>query len=287
MRNLSSRIQGLIAINVSAVIFGSAALFGKLDVSPFWIVAMRAGFAALTLASFGIARRDLAMLPRGLWSVIAVTGIILALHWLTFFASVQFAGVAVATLSFAAFPLFTVLIEAAHQRRRPYGAEILAACAIVAAVGLLAGPQDGKGALEGITTGLISAATFAWFAHMSKQLSKALPPLQISLYQNAVVALALAPLLLLAKPMPNQPMDWFWLAMLGMVMTALMHQLYFYALRRLSASVCSGFTALEPVYAILFAAWLFGEAVTLWTLLSAALIIGASLTLLKFDKTQA
>jgi hypothetical protein len=29
---------GLIAINPAAIIFGTAALYGKLDISPFWIV---------------------------------------------------------------------------------------------------------------------------------------------------------------------------------------------------------------------------------------------------------
>jgi drug/metabolite transporter (DMT)-like permease len=70
---------------------------------------------------------------------------------------------------------------------------------------------------------------------------------------------------------------------LGVVTTALMHQLYLFALARLSATTCSGFVALEPVYAVVFAALLFGEPVTVWVALSGALIVGASLTLHKRD----
>jgi drug/metabolite transporter (DMT)-like permease len=68
---------------------------------------------------------------------------------------------------------------------------------------------------------------------------------------------------------------------LGVIGTALTHQLYLFALRRLPASVCGGFVTLEPVYAILFAALLFGEQVQPMVLVSAALIIGASLLLLR------
>lgn len=283
MERFSARTQGLVAINIAAVIFGSAALFGKLDVSPFWIVAMRAGFAALALLAFGISKKDIGIPPRSQWPTILITGVILAIHWITFFASVQIAGVAIATLTFAAFPFFTVLIETFHQRRRPHVAEIVAAAAIIVAVGLLVNPQNGQGNLLGISSGLASALTFAWFRHASKQLGKTLSPLRISLVQNGVVAAALVPFLFFVGPSPHETMDWVWLILLGVVTTAVMHQLYFYALRRLSASTCSGFVALEPVYAILFAALFFHEPISLWVVLSGLLIIGASYTLLRLE----
>lgn len=66
-----------------------------------------------------------------------------------------------------------------------------------------------------------------------------------------------------------------------------MHQLYFYALNRLSAATCGGFVALEPVYAILLAALFFGEPVTGWVAVSAALIVGASFALLRLEGAPA
>ena len=56
---MHDRVKGLIAINIAAVIFGSAALYGKLDVSPVWIVAMRGIFASGTLLSVGLVRKDI------------------------------------------------------------------------------------------------------------------------------------------------------------------------------------------------------------------------------------
>ncbi|MGB9152800.1 MAG: DMT family transporter [Alphaproteobacteria bacterium] len=283
MKSLSSRAQGLVAVNIAAVIFGSAALYGKLDVSPFWIVCVRAVFAAIALAVFGFYKRDIGLPPRNQWLVIIGTGVILAIHWLTFFASVQMAGVAVATLTFAAFPLFTLLIETVHQRRRLHAAEIAAALCIIVAVGLLINPQNNHGNPLGVGAGLISALTFAWFGYASKQLGRALSPLRISLVQNTVVATILVPFLFFVDGHPARIADWMWLLLLGVMTTAVMHQLYFYALRRLSASTCSGFVALEPVYAILFAAVLFHESITLWVILSAVLIVGASVAFLKLE----
>jgi drug/metabolite transporter (DMT)-like permease len=284
MRTLSPRTQGLIAINIAAVIFGSAALYGKLDVSPFWITSMRAAFGAVTLLALGLWKGDIGFPPRELWKIFIVTGVILAVHWLSFFASVQWAGVAVATLTFATFPLFTVLIEARHHRRKPHLAEIGAAFVIILAVGLLVNPHNGRDSLWGAAAGLVSAIAYACFWHTSKDLSRSLSPLRVSLYQNAVTALVLAPFLALMPPMPSAVADWLWLALLGIVNTALMLQLYLYALKHISPSTCSGFVALEPVYAILLAALFFHEPVTLWVALSAALIIGASFVFLKAEK---
>lgn len=278
----SARSQGVIAINIAAVIFGTAALYGKLHVAPSWIVAMRAGFAALTLALVGGLRIDLRTFSASTWRRLAVSGLFLAMHWLSFFVSVQHAGVAVATLTFATFPLFTVIVEAAQERRLPRVAELAAGTAIIVAVALLVDPGGGRGNIGGAAAGLASALTYALFWRVSQKLG-ALPPIMLSLGQNAVVVALLAPTLAFATA-PSSALEWLSLAALGVVNTAVMLLLYLYALKRISASACSGFVALEPVYAIVFAALLFGEPVTPWIVASIILILGASLTLMRFDK---
>jgi drug/metabolite transporter (DMT)-like permease len=273
----------VIAINVAAVIFGTAALYGRLDVSPFWIVAMRAGFCALTLALVGGLTIDLRTFSASTWRSLAFSAFLLAVHWLSFFVSVQHAGVAVATLTFATFPLFTVIVEAAQDRRLPRLAEFAVGVAIIVAVALLVEPSGGRSNVGGAIAGLVSALTYALFWRVSQTLG-ALPPIMLSLSQNALVLALLAPTLVFAAPAPSSAIEWLSLAALGVVNTAVMLLLYLYALKRISASACSGFVALEPVYAIAFAALLFGEAVTPWIIASIVLILGASIILMKFER---
>ena len=106
----------------------------------------------------------------------------------------------------------------------------------------------------------------------------------VSLIQNLTVALCLTPTLVFSLQAPHTTTDWVCLMLLGVVTTAFMHQLYLFALKRLSATTCSGFIALEPVYAIVFAAIFLGEPLTLWVVVSAALIIGASIVLLRAEQ---
>lgn len=319
----SERVQGLVAVNLAAALFGTVALFGRIDASPIWIVASRAAFAAMALwgASWFLEPIERVRRPRGNEGagvdptrhvervggpkgsggstggptggmgrrrgrpghvpLLAGTGALLAIHWLTFFASVQWAGIAIATLTFAVFPLFTVGFESVVLRRRPGSREVAAAAAIVVAVGCLVDlrPVDSSHWL-GALAGLSSALAFSAFGVASKKIGTGLSSLSVSMLQNVVVAALLLPLLPFTGGAPASGGDWMWLGVLGIVSTALMHQLYFFSLRRLSASTSSGFIALEPVYAILYAGFFFGEALTLRVGLSAGLIVGASLVML-------
>ena len=115
---------------------------------------------------------------------------------------------------------------------------------------------------------------------VSRGLAREAHPVALSLRQNAVVALVLAPFLPFSPPAPHGAGDWIALAALGVVASALSHQFYFFALRRLPAVLCGAFISLEPIYAILMAAALFTQPIGPAVGASAALIVAASLLLL-------
>lgn len=274
------RLEGLFAINLATVIFGTVGLFGTIDVSPFWIVAVRGGSACLALLALALLR-DRIQMPQRLGPFI-LTGAILAVHWLTFFTSVKLAGVAIATVTVVTYPLFTILIEAARSRRWPPVLHVIAAMVMIAAVTLLSGGAGtGKHQLAGVAVGLVSAALFSVFSLISADLGNSVSGIMMSVGQNAVVFLLVAPFLVLplANPAPDTARQWLLLIVLGVVTTATTHQLFFYALRRISAVACGGFLSLEPLYAVVFASWLQGERVGFVVVFCALLMIGASLLL--------
>lgn len=279
----SRRMQGLIAINIAAVIFGTAALFGKLNVSPFWIVAVRSFFASLALAAVCRAMDCLAWPTRPQIRPLVLTGTILGIHWVTFFLSVQWSGVAIATLTFAAFPMFTLFLEGFRSSRWPRWDQVLAVLAIVIAVALLVDINAGEQSTWGTIIGLFSALMFSVFGIISKKLAHEMASPAVSMFQNIVITVLFLPVVLIVQGPAPHGVDWFWLFVLGTVTTGLMHQLYFYALRRLAASTCGGFIALEPVYAILFAAYFFNEPISPMIAVSAPLIVGASMALARSE----
>jgi drug/metabolite transporter (DMT)-like permease len=282
-----SKLEALLAINIAAVVFGTTALYGKMDVAAVWIVAMRGLFSLPALALFAFARGELAVPPRTILKPLCISGLLLTLHWVSFFVAVQLAGVAVATVTFAAYPLFTLLLQVINRTRALRLLELGAATCIVLAVAMITNMPGGGNILFGALSGLASAALFAFFGISGQKASHACPTTVISIIQNGTVFCVLFPFLFFASPAPTQPQQWFWLFLLGLVATALMHQLYLFSLKRLSATVCSGFVALEPVYAIVLAGYLFGDRITPLVGVSAALIVAASLIFLLHDRHSA
>lgn len=76
--------------------------------------------------------------------------------------------------------------------------------------------------------------------------------------------------------MPSHLADWFWLAVLGIFCTGLSHTLFVRSLDGLDARSAGMIIALEPVYAIACAWWLFGDQPSLRMLAGAGLIILAT-----------
>lgn len=75
---------------------------------------------------------------------------------------------------------------------------------------------------------------------------------------------------------PSHLADWFWLAVLGIFCTGLSHTLFVRSLDGLNARSAGMIIALEPVYAIACAWWLFGDQPSLRMLAGAGLIILAT-----------
>lgn len=283
----AGRARGLVAINVTGLIFGSAALFGKLPVSPLWIIGVRTVVATLTLLVWGYFARELRPIPRAHWGTIAASSGVQAVSWVLFYSTVQLGSVAIATLTFATFPLFALLIDAWHLRRRPRLIELGATGAIIAAVYLVVGSSPTAGGRWGVVAGLGAAMLYALYWHLGRSLRPALSETLISISQCALVAMAVAPLLLFVGRAPTRLSEWGWLVWFGAVNTALAGQLYFYALRHLSAGSCSAFVAMEPVYAISFAALIFNDPISPRTAVGGAVILGASYLLSRVESDPA
>ena len=107
-----NRRKALLALHLGALFFGLSGIFGKLALAaPIVIVFGRALFA---VAALGLFTQRGAAQVRPNWQrclALAGAGLLLGGHWWSFFIAIKVAGVAVATLGFASFPAFTVLLE--------------------------------------------------------------------------------------------------------------------------------------------------------------------------------
>ena len=266
------------ALHIGALMFGLTGVFGKLAATSASIIVFgRAGFAVLALACFGaLAKQTRWQMPtlrdaRGL----LISGLLLAGHWVSFFVSVKVAGVAIATLGFASFPAFTVILEGLIFRERIHANEILLVLAVSAGLILVTPTFDlASQATEGLLWAVASGLLFSLLSLNNRANSGRLPAVQAALWQNAVVALCLLPFA--APGLPEvRPLDWVWIALLGIFCTGVAHSLFVASLAVIKARTAAVVFAMEPVYGITLAWLLFHETPTARMLLGGALIIVA------------
>jgi drug/metabolite transporter (DMT)-like permease len=271
----AGRGPALFALHVAVGLFGFAALFGKwVALSPVAIVLGRTVVAAATLALVASVRRQrLGQPERGL----LVNGPLLALHWVSFFAAVQVASVAIALLGYASFPVVVLLLERGRRASRgEYATALLAALGIA----MLAAQLSWSGAgLRGLALALVSAVTFALLVVRNRRLVAERSAARIAMWQNLAAAACLLPIVAIADRPAAWPtaQDVVLLVVLGIVCTGLAHTLFIASMRRVSAHSASVVASLEPVYGIALAAWLLGQMPDGRTMAGGTLIVVAAL----------
>jgi len=270
--------RAIASMHVAALMFGLTGIFGKLtQAGPVAIVLGRAFFAVLALLVFARIFRSpiLRNMNRTRLFQLAACGLLLGVHWLTFFHAVKIAGVGIATLGFASFPAFVVVLEWLIWRESASPMDLLKILLI--AIGLVLVTPDfslGNQATAGLLWALLSGFCFAAASVGNRYTAKHLHPVQVACWQNLAILFCLLPFSAAAVDQ-MAPLDWLWIALLGLFCTGLAHGLFVASLQVLKTRVASLFFALEPVYGILFAWFLFAEQPTLSMLFGGLLIVSA------------
>ncbi|CAN7342064.1 EamA family transporter [Pseudoduganella sp. LjRoot289] len=275
-----SRTSALLKLHLAALLFGSTALFGHvLTASPTMIVLGRTVFAVLALGLFsavsrrvpwqGLAARDMVKLMTG--------GVVLALHWVTFFMAVRSGGVALATLGFASFPVFVALLEVAILGERLRGKDVAILVLVLAGLTLITPAFDPRnGATAGLLWGILSGAIYACIAVFNRYLSSAASAAQSCWWQCLAAACVLAPFGW-REALTLDGREWLLLACLGAVCTGLAYTMLIHALEQVKAQTVAIVICMEPVYAIMLAWLVFGAAPSATVLLGGTMVIAAVL----------
>lgn len=264
------------ALHIGALMFGLTGVFGKLAAASAAVIVLgRAGFAVIALAGFAALSRRTRWYSLTLKDArsLLISGGLLAAHWVSFFVAVKVAGVAIATLGFASFPAFTVLLEGLIFRERiRFNEGVLVMLVSVGLVLVTPSFDLASQATEGLLWAIASGLTFSLLSLNNRANAGRVPAVQAAMWQNAVVALCLLPF---AAPQLSsvRPLDWLWIGLLGVLCTGVAHSLFVASLAVIKARTAAVVFALEPVYGITLAWLLFHETPTLRMLLGGALII--------------
>lgn len=194
---------------------------------------------------------------------IAGVGVIVALHWVTFYASIKYANVSVALVCFSAIGFFTAILEPLITRKPFNTTELLLGLLVMAGIYLIFhfDPQF----KTGIIMGIISALLASLFPVFNRMLVQQYKPETVTLYQLSggfLFLTILVPVYLLYFPatyiIPTLS-DAGWLLVLSWFCTVWAFSLSMKALKKISAFTVNLTYNLEPVYGIALAFLIYRE----------------------------
>jgi drug/metabolite transporter (DMT)-like permease len=281
--------KSLFEIHVAVLLFGLAGLFGKwLILSPFIIVLGRVFFASITLGLFlWLSKQSMEISPRKNYLYLIFLGFILAVHWVSFFKSIQVSTVAVGLLSFATYPVFTTFLEPLLLKENIVKTNIFFSLFCVVGVFLIIPRFDlDNSTFVGVLWGLLSSLTFAVLTILNRKLTQHFSSLLIAFYQDFFAMLFLLPFYFVLRPALSTN-DILLLCVLGVFCTAGSHTLFINGMKRIKAQTASMIHFLEPVYGIIFAFFFLHEIPSLRTILGGVIILlGQVLIILRIFKKR-
>ncbi|RYY52150.1 MAG: DMT family transporter [Chitinophagaceae bacterium] len=251
-------------LHVAVFLAGFTGILGNLiTLNEGMLVWYRLLFTSIIMwVLYGLGKK---MQPLPLRSILRISGVgfIMALHWITFYASIKYANVSVALVSFSSLGFFTALFEPLILRKRINKLELLFGLMTIAGIAVIF--HFDTNYKTGIILGLISGMLAALFPIYNREFLQGMNSETMLTWQQtgALVSVSIIlPFYLQWFPVEHFLIgrnDFFWMMFLVIICSVIAFQFSSYALRHLSAFTVNLSFNLEPVYGILMAFVVFHE----------------------------
>ncbi|CAD2223483.1 Permease [Pseudoalteromonas sp. 3J6] len=275
---MQSQQQSLIYLHIAVLLFGGTALFAKLiGLNALDITAYRAAIAGVAICVLLTLQKKPIKLHHAKDYVIAILlGVAVGIHWVTYFAGMQLAGITVGMLAFFTYPVITVFLEPLSNKSKPKTKDIISAVVVIIGIYLLIPNVNlGDDITLGVVTGVVSALFFAIRNITHKRYFSEYGGPQTMFYQTLVASLMLCAFIEVPITQINDT-DLILLLIAGVVFTAMPHSLFAASLKHLSAATAGLISCLQPLYGTILAIIILHERPSVMTLIGGALIVSAA-----------
>lgn len=275
---MDRRGRSLFEIHIAVLLFGLTGLFGKsVDIPARYITLGRVFFATLSMGIYFLMRKkSVRLASKADYLAISLLGVLLAFHWTAFYTSVQVSTVAIALLTFSAYPIFVTFLEPLMFRERLQKIDALFAFIMFMGVLLIVPAFDiGNNLTVGLLWGMAGSVSFAVMSLLNRRFAARYDGSVVAFYEQGAAALVLLPMLLFYRPAVSAK-DWGLLVLLGVVFTGVAHSLFIGGMKHVRAQTAGIIASLETVYGIISAALLLGEIPSLRELAGGAIILGTA-----------
>lgn len=265
-------LSDFLQLHFIVLIWGFTAILGKLlePLDSSAVVLFRTLLAVLGMGVVLLVRRQTIRIgPRDRWRLLATGGLI-ALHWVMFFLAARIANVSVCLAGMATGSLWASVLESILLRRRVKPVEVALGAVVLAGLYLIFRFEFDK--VAGLAVAVFSAMLSSLFTIINSRFTQRLDAYVISFYEMSGASVGAFGMWLVVQAtnpsipgrvvqyVPESAGQWGWLLVLSLVCTVYAYTVGVRLLRKISPYMAILTVNLEPVYGILLAVLIFGNA---------------------------
>ncbi|WP_308008528.1 DMT family transporter [uncultured Fusobacterium sp.] len=273
---MGNKKSSLIQLHIAVFLFGVSGLFGKFLTQPSIIIVLgRVFFSSIFLyIGLTITKENLKLKSRKDILIIAFMGVILAIHWCTFFQGIKFSTVAIGLLTFSTFPVFVTFMEPFFFEEKLKKEDIILAFITFAGVTFVIPDfHMGNEMTIGVIYGILSSLSYAVLSLLNRKYVKEYKGVVIAFYEQLVSLAVLLPFFFIMEPVLTKK-DIFLLLLLGTVFTGITHTLFINSLKDIKTQTAGIVSSLEPLYGILLSIFLLNEILSIKEIIGGTIILG-------------
>jgi drug/metabolite transporter (DMT)-like permease len=260
----NAKLKHYLHLHFLVFIAGFTAILGELiSIGSLELVWYRMAIAGILMFAYiKLIRLDIRVSKKNIMQF-SVAGVIVALHWITFFESINQANVSIALAMFSSGAFFASFIEPIFFKRRILAYEILFGIIVVIGVFLITSSEIRY--INGIILGLLSALLSTLFAVINGRFIEKHNSTVISFYEFISGVVFLTVFILISGGSFNSDFftlsasDWIYIGILASVCTAYAFIGAVEVMRHISPFTVILSYNLEPLYGIALAMILFSE----------------------------
>lgn len=256
---MSKKIQYTLIIHVVVIIWGYTGITGKAITLPATeMVWWRMGIAVVSLGLlFPLIQRKFTHISTDLWVKTAFVGVLVGLHWITFFQSIKLSSISLGIICLATTTLHVSWLEPLIKKTKFNMLDLILSIVVFGGMFLISTQQSAN--IQAILIGLLSAFLAALFSVSNAVLVEKMPSTQLTLIELSSGFVVITLFMLFQGDMNSAlfekiDADLFWkLLFLGVICTSIAFILAVNATKYLGAFTVSLTINLEPVYTIILA----------------------------------
>ncbi len=262
---MTDKKKALVYIHVAVFLWGFTGILGKLiQLQALQLVWLRMSFCAIVLLPFTIKKilRAIQLFPQKVF-YISTVGVILTLHWICFYQSIQLANVSIAVVCLSATAFFSVFVEYFIHKKKITVLNL--SLGVLAIVGISLMFKLEPQYRLGIVVGLFASLLNSFIPVLNKSLIEQLSPLPVLSMQMLVGAIVLTTVVVCSTNFQTFYSlviinnNIFWIVILSLFCTILPMYLAYHALQFIEPFTENIIINLEPVYTVFMSFIFFDE----------------------------